>query len=101
METLEAIFTRRSIREYTPQAVPDSLVQPLLEAALQAPSGGNWQPCHFIVATERSQLDALADALPYGKMLQTAPLAIVVCAGATRPGRAAIHRPTRLSHNQT
>lgn len=79
METLAAILTRRSIREYTPQAVPDELVQKLLEAAMQAPSAGNQQPWHFIVVTDRKQMDALADALPFGKMLLTAPLGIVVC----------------------
>jgi nitroreductase len=80
METLEAILTRRSIREYTAQAVPDELIQELLVAAMQAPSAGNQQPWHFIIVTGRKQLDALADVLPFGKMLKTAPLGIVVCA---------------------
>lgn len=80
METLEAIFTRKSIREYTPQTVPDNVVQELLAAAMQAPSAGNQQPWHFIIVNERKQLDALADVLPFGKMLHTAPLGIVVCA---------------------
>jgi nitroreductase len=80
METLEAIHTRRSIREYTSQAVPAELVQTLLAAAMQAPSAGNQQPWHFIVVTDRAQMNALAGVLPFGKMLPTAPLAIVVCA---------------------
>ncbi len=80
METLEALLTRRSIREYAPQSVPGELIQKLLEAAMQAPSAGNQQPWHFIVLTERQQLDALADVLPYGKMLKAAPLGVVVCA---------------------
>ena len=79
MQTLEAIFTRKSIREYKPQPVPDELVQELLEAAMQAPSAGNQQPWHFIVVTDRKQLDALAEVKPYGKMLHSAPLGIVVC----------------------
>jgi nitroreductase len=80
MEALEAIFTRRSIREYTTQAVPEELVKKILSAAMQAPSAGNQQPWHFIVVTERNQMNSLADALPFGKMLHTAPLAIAVCA---------------------
>jgi nitroreductase len=80
METLEAILTRRSIREYTPQAVPDELIQELLEAAMQAPSASNQQPWHFILVPERKQLNALADVLPFGKMLKDAPLGIAVCA---------------------
>ena len=80
MQTFEAIFTRKSIREYKPQPVPDELVQEILEAAMQAPSAGNQQPWHFIVVTDRKQMDALADAMPFGKMLHSAPLGIVVCA---------------------
>jgi nitroreductase len=80
METINTILTRRSIRDFKPQAVPNVLVQELLEAAMQAPSAGNQQPWHFIVVTEHNQLDALADALPFGKMLQNAPLGIVACA---------------------
>mgnify|MGYP001038886552 CR=1 FL=1 len=80
METLKAILTRRSIREYTQQAVPGELVQELLAAAMQAPSAGNQQPWHFIMVNAREQLQALADVLPFGKSLQTAPLGIAVCA---------------------
>jgi len=80
VETLEAIHTRRSIREYTSQTVTEELVRQLLAAAMQAPSAGNQQPWHFIVVTARQQLDALADVLPFGKMLRTAPLGIVICA---------------------
>jgi len=80
METLEAILTRRSIREYAPQAVPDELVKELLAAAMQAPSAGNQQPWHFIIVTERKQLNTLAGVLPYAQMLKAAPLGVVVCA---------------------
>jgi nitroreductase len=86
METLEAILTRRSIREYTPQAVPDELSQELLAAAMQAPSAGNQQPWHFVLVTERSQLNALAGMLPYGQMLKSAPLGVVVCGDPERAG---------------
>jgi nitroreductase len=79
METMKAIFTRRSIREYKTQPIPNELVQNLLEAAMQAPSAGNQQPWHFILVTDRNILDNVADALPFGKMLKTAPLGVVVC----------------------
>ena len=79
MDTLEAIFTRRSIRAYTNQPVPAEMVENLLRAAMHAPSAGNQQAWQFVVITSRSQLTALAEVLPYGKMLTTAPLGIVVC----------------------
>ena len=80
MEAYEAILTRRSVRAYTKQAVPDTLIRDLLVAGVSAPSAGNQQPWHFVVVTDRERLDALAEVLPYGKMLHDAPLGIVVCA---------------------
>jgi nitroreductase len=80
METLEAIFTRRSVRKYTPQTIPDELVIELLAASMQAPSAGNQQPWHFILVTDRDQLASLDDVLPDGKMLKNAPIGIVICA---------------------
>jgi hypothetical protein len=37
MDTFEALLNRRSIREYTQQAVPDEMVQNLLKAASMPP----------------------------------------------------------------
>lgn len=79
MDTIEAILTRRSIRAYTDQPIPSETINLLLRAAMQAPSAGNQQAWQFIVLTERNRLNALAEVLPYGKMLTTAPLGIIVC----------------------
>ena len=79
MDTLEAIFTRRSIRVYTSQPVPEDMIEQLLRAAMQAPSAGNQQAWQFVVVTSHALLNALAEVLPYGKMLTSAPLGIIVC----------------------
>lgn len=79
MDTIEAILTRRSIRAYTDQTIPPETIHLLLQAAMQAPSASNQQAWQFIVITDRKRLNALADVLPYGKMLTTAPLGIIVC----------------------
>ena len=80
MDIMEAIFTRRSVREYTSQSISGELINTLIAAAMQAPSAGNAQPWHFIVVMDREKLTAMAEVHPYGKMLATAPLGIVVCA---------------------
>ncbi len=82
MEAYEAILTRRSIRAYTDQPVSEELIHKLLVAAISAPSAGNGQPWQFVVVTERSILNELAELLPFGKMLTQAPLAIAVCGDA-------------------
>ena len=82
MDALEALMTRRSVRAYTDEPVSDEQVQTILAAGMQAPSANNRQPWHFVVLRQRERLDALAEVLPFGKMLRQAPLGIVVCADA-------------------
>ena len=76
---LEPIFGRRSIRRYTSQPVDEEDIQSLLEAAAAAPSARGCYPARFLVITERSLLNSLAEILPYGSMLKEAPLGIIVC----------------------
>lgn len=49
MNTLETIATRRSIREFKRDPIPEADLQKILTAAIQAPSGKNRQPWRFIV----------------------------------------------------
>lgn len=77
---LDNIAARTSVRAYTSEPVPDEMVETLLRAAMAAPSAMNRQPWEFVVVNERATLDSLAGKLRYAKMLDQAPLAIVVCA---------------------
>jgi nitroreductase len=80
MEAMEAILTRRSIRKYTKEAVPQRLVESLLKAAMAAPSANNEQPWYFVVINDHNILDEIPKFHPYSSMLPHAPLAILVCA---------------------
>jgi nitroreductase len=73
------IFERRSIRVYSPGEISEATVTRLLEAAMAAPSAMTKDPWRFVVVRSKETLKAMADALPGGKMLATATLAIVVC----------------------
>jgi nitroreductase len=56
MNTLEAIAGRRSIRSFKHDPVPRGLIERILEATVQAPSGKNQQPWRFVVVEgERRQ----------------------------------------------
>jgi nitroreductase len=79
METLEAIYTRRSIRKYKKEEVSGEIINEMLNAAMMAPSARNTQSWQFIVVRKRELLDKLAEIHPYAKMLMEAPLAILVC----------------------
>jgi nitroreductase len=51
MELVEAVKTRRSIRKFREDAVPEPLLRELLGAACWAPSWGNTQPWEIVVVT--------------------------------------------------
>lgn len=79
MEALEAILTRRSIRKYSKEKVPDEKIHKLLEAAMSAPSANNYQPWHFIVINDKKIFDQIPKFHPYSKMIKNASVAIAVC----------------------
>ena len=76
---LETIATRTSIRAYEAGPVEKEKVEEMLRAAMAAPTAMNKQPWHFIVVDQRSVIDSLSAANSRAKMLETVPLAIVVC----------------------
>jgi nitroreductase len=76
---MEAILTRRSIRSYTSDAVPDNVLKELLKAAMAAPSADNEQPWHFMIIKDRNTLNQIPTVHPYAKMIKKAPVAILVC----------------------
>lgn len=48
-ELIDLLKTRRSIRAFKPDPLPDGCVEQIIEAARWAPSGGDGQPWEFIV----------------------------------------------------
>lgn len=64
METLRAIFTRRSIRAYTDEPIDPQILHQLLEVAQAASSGGNVQPWGFVVVQSPKRLAALRALSP-------------------------------------
>ncbi len=56
MDLKEAIYTRRAVRDFTAEAVGDKAIHELIEAAVQAPSAVNQQPCSFCVVRDKAVL---------------------------------------------
>ncbi len=79
MTGMQTIMTRRSIREYTDEAISDKHIESLLKAAMQAPSAGNEQPWEFLVVTDKAKLEAITTMKKGVKMAKGAPLAILTC----------------------
>ncbi|MBU3143758.1 nitroreductase family protein [Clostridium sp. CF012] len=77
MDTIEAIYKRRSIRNYLDKQVEKDTIITLLKAATAAPTAANCQPWEFIVIDEAEKLPELKDKLIFARY--NAPVAIVVC----------------------
>ncbi len=54
---------RRSVRRFKPDAVPEALVQRLIEGAICAPSASNKQPWKFLLVENRALIAQLATAV--------------------------------------
>ena len=60
---MEAILSRRSIRKFKEDPIPEEILQDIGKAALHAPSGMGKKTWHFIVLTNQDLIHELADAI--------------------------------------
>ena len=59
---IDAILSRRSIRRFKNQPVPQSVLEVILKCGMAAPSGHNLQSWHFTVLTKEEDIDKLKKA---------------------------------------
>jgi nitroreductase len=78
MDMLEGIYTRRSVRQYTAQAVEREQLLELVKAGMWAPSGLNNQPWRFVLVTGKEVRTQLAQQTKYDFIIEKAPACIVV-----------------------
>ena len=78
MDVLEAITTRRSIRSYRPDPVPEEAIARILEAGRWAASAGNSQPWSFVVFSDPEEKRQMAGCFHFGWFLEEAPAGIMV-----------------------
>ncbi len=55
METWDAITSRRQVRSFTEDPIPDVILRRILEGARLSPSGMNRQPWDFVVVSDQEQ----------------------------------------------
>ena len=68
----------RQARQYAPDAVPDDVLNELLEIARWTGSSRNTQPWHFIVITDKEQLRQISQLRTPINWVADAPLAIAI-----------------------
>jgi nitroreductase len=90
MDTLEAIKTRRSVRQYKDTPVTDAQLMAVLEAVQWAPSWANTQCWEIIVVKDPAVKEKLAGTLspgnPSTEAVKKAPIVIVACAKKGQAG---------------
>jgi nitroreductase len=79
MEVLEAIFNRRSIRQYSAEEIPEYMLMTIIKAGMYAPSAVNKQPWHFIVFRNRETMKKIMTFHRNAFMLGEANAAILIC----------------------
>ncbi len=81
---IELLRKRRSVRKYKDWPVEKGKIEILKEAVLRSPSSKNIDPWEFIFVDDREIIQKLNLCKPHGTSpLETAPLAVVVCADKT------------------
>ncbi|WNY26848.1 nitroreductase family protein [Methanolapillus ohkumae] len=79
MDTIKALYTRRSVRKFQNKPVPMNLIEEAVKAAMFAPSAKNQQPWEFIIVDKREILDKIPSFSPYAVMVKGAPAGVLVC----------------------
>ena len=79
-DCIEKITSRQSIRKFTNESIPDSIIEDIANIGRSAPSGGNRQPWRIVIVTKEDLKNQLVVAAYNQKFLAVAPVVYVVCA---------------------
>ena len=91
MDAMQAMLTRKSIKKYKPDPVARELIEQIIEAGLNAPSGLNKQSPIILVVTDKqvrdelSKLNAGKDPFFRADPFYGAPVVLVVLADKSVP----------------
>ena len=75
---VEAIRRRRSVREFTGEAVSDEAVNEVLESGSWAPSGKDNQPWKFAVIRDQFLKESMASLTHSGSIIRSAAVCIAI-----------------------
>lgn len=96
MDLYKLCMKRRSIRNFEDRAIPVDIVVKLLDAAANAPSGGNIQPLSIILVEETGHRATLAKIVGDQPWVRKAPLSMLFCLDFHRVKRWAVLNHTEF-----
>lgn len=100
MDLYQMLIQRRSVRSFTDQPIAEEVILKLLEAANNAPSGGNIQPLSLVLVQESANRETLAGLVGNQPWVRNAPLSIIFCLDFNRVKRWAALNHTEFKGEQ-
>jgi nitroreductase len=79
MNLYDLMMKRRSVRNFEEKSIPEKVVEQLLDAANNAPSGGNIQPVSVILVQKPEARSELAKMVGDQPWVRNAPLSLIFC----------------------
>lgn len=79
MDAIDCIKTRRSIRFYENEKIPEDVVEDILDCGRLAPTAFNKQPWEFIVVKKKDALKEIPEIVDYSDFIKNCSLCIVIC----------------------
>ncbi len=84
MDVYDAIRTKRAIRDFAPDPIPEEALLKILNAGRLAGSSKNSQPWHFVVLQDRAHLQALSECGQWAGHLAGAAVGVALVTGDWR-----------------
>lgn len=78
MDAIEALKTRRSVRQFQPDPIPKEVIEDIVDCGRMAASAINIQPWEFVVITDPDMRRRIAETTDHGPFIADAPVCIVV-----------------------
>lgn len=100
MNTYELIMNRRSVRNFKDQPIPEEIISQLIDAANNAPSGGNIQPVSIILIQDKENRSILSEMVGNQPWVKNAPLSMIFCLDFNRIKRWAVLNGTEFKGEQ-
>ncbi|MCS7228278.1 MAG: nitroreductase family protein [Endomicrobia bacterium] len=84
MDGLVMLKTRRSIRKYVADPIPDDIINEIVDCGRLAPSANNKQPWLFVVVKNNKLKNTIAEITDYGKFIKDAYCCIAIFCEETK-----------------
>jgi FMN reductase [NAD(P)H] len=73
MTVYDLMINRRSVRVFLDKEIPEQVIEKLLDAANNAPSGGNIQPLSIITVKKKERREKLAKIIGSQPWVKNSP----------------------------